>query len=152
MSAHYSQPLARLESVTPTFYKKKNMKRECLIVLSAVLAGCTTPMQRSPGFADAVQTSLERSEEISVPVISVQKDGSVWISERPISLADLAQLLEDPSMPNPPAVIIQGHPEAKNDDVRTVMEACCRLGIWRVKLRHMNNPDGTHSQTMDSTK
>ena len=113
------------------------MKILIAILMFALASGCATFRTRPLSFQQAVRASLFQAEGQTFALVSVQKDGSLLVGARPTTHAELESLLAVDVLPDPPALMVEGHPEANHADVRAVLDVCTKIGLWRVNFRAM---------------
>ena len=106
-----------------------------LLTLALVATGCASLHVKPCTFDQSVLESIEPQDDHHQVVVVVDKNGSITVAGRPTSLHELEGLCKVAGLPeNPPAAIIRGHREAKHADVRAVMDAITKAGIWRISL------------------
>lgn len=126
-----------------------------LAILCGVLGGCATLRTAKPvSFADAVRSSLEQSGKYTYVVVHVDADGTIRVAGRPTTLAELSTLpyVEGLTAEEKPAVIIQAPPDAKHADVRAVMDACSKAGIWRIAFRGLKKETQAQNKPPEATR
>lgn len=106
-----------------------------LLTLALVATGCASLCVKPCTFDQSVLESIEPQDDHHQVVVVVDKNGSITVAGRPTSLHELEGLCKVAGLPeNPPAAIIRGHREAKHADVRAVMDAITKAGIWRISF------------------
>ncbi len=106
-----------------------------LLTVALLVTGCASLHVKPRTFDQAVLESIEPQDDHHQVVVVVGKTGAVTVAGRPTSLSELESLCNISGLPeNPPAALIRGHREAKHADVRAVMDAITKAGIWRIRF------------------
>jgi biopolymer transport protein ExbD len=106
-----------------------------IVGTAMLLAGCATLKMSPPTFEQAVLSSINATDDRHQVVVVVDKDGAITVAGRPTTLEELERTRSVVGLPeNPPAALIRGHREAKHADVRAVLDALSRGGIWRISF------------------
>ena len=111
------------------------MKRIGIIMMCACLAGCATFHSKPLTFGDALRASLQDMGKERMVVLSIQKDGTILVANRPTTLAEIETIPSVEGLPTPPAILIRAHRETRHKDVRAVMDACTKAGIWKISFK-----------------
>jgi biopolymer transport protein ExbD len=124
------------------------MSRHVAIIVTAMLmAGCATMQVRPPSFEQAVLTSIDPADKRHQVVIQVDKDGGISVGGRPTALQELEGIRKVAGLPeDPPAVLIRANREAKHADIRAVMNAITKAGIWKITFAAIREDKETQNQ------
>jgi biopolymer transport protein ExbD len=118
-----------------------------LLTLALVVTGCASLRVKPCTFDQAVLESIEPQDGHHQVVVVVDKNGTITVAGRPASLHELEGLCNVAGLPeNPPAALIRGHREAKHADVRAVMDAITKAGIWRISFAAIKEPKESQNQ------
>jgi biopolymer transport protein ExbD len=119
------------------------MKKTGHIALLLLLTGCTTI--RKPAlvtFDDAVRASIEARGDGQVVVIVMEKEGTMSVGGRQITLDDIPAIRNVSGLPsNPPGILIRADPEALHKDVKACLDALSKAGIWRIAFWGVETDD-----------
>jgi biopolymer transport protein ExbD len=112
------------------------------LILCLVFAGCaTTPLKQAMSFDDAVLASLQSDPRFPV-VLTVEKDGSVFIAGRPTAKEELKAIISVKGLPEyPPSILIRAHPAAKRADLHAVMDELSKAGLWTINVVSLKEED-----------
>ena len=110
---------------------------------------CTTKMQDS-ALDDRVKLAMaphgqavEKKDPLEV-LVAVDERGQISISRTPLSEGMLVSILKkavaDSGGQVP--VVIRGDGNVKHTDVKRVMDACVRAGIWKIKFAALKERGG----------
>ncbi len=119
----------------PGYSERESMRLEWILLSLLTPLFASGAGTNELDFAQAVQSSLTPSGKHTNVVITVHKDGSTSIGARRTSLKELEGVAHVQGLPHPPAVMIDGHRQAKHSDIRAVMDALTKSGIWRINFR-----------------
>jgi biopolymer transport protein ExbD len=120
------------------------MKAIAIVLMCACLTGCATIQPKSLSFGDAVRTSLQDKGNPPLAVLVIQEDGSILVAGRPTTLAEIETIDTVKGLPESPGVLIEADRRTKHKDVRAVMDACTKAGIWRINFKAIK--EGTQNQ------
>ena len=69
--------------------------------------------------------------------VAVDKNGRISIARMPLTEGMLVRMLKKVAAdygPDNVPIIIRGDSKTKHGDIRTVMDACAKAGIWKIKI------------------
>lgn len=109
--------------------------------MAIFVVGCTTMQRRPISFAEAVRNSVETAAGRTNIVVVVRSDGALSLGGRPTTVVELEGIRNVSGLPeNPPSVTIRADRDARHADVRAVMDALTKAGIWRIKIAAIRMP------------
>jgi biopolymer transport protein ExbD len=118
-----------------------------LLALALLVTGCASLRVKPRTFDQAVFESIEPQGDHHQVVVVVNKNGSITVAGRPTSLQEVEGLCKVAGLPeNPPAALIRGHREARHADVRAVMDAITKSGIWRISFAAIKPKESQNQQ------
>jgi len=124
-----------------------------LLALTLAFTGCATFQTKSRTFEQAVHDSIPPGDEHQTVVIVVDKTGAVTVAGRPTSLEDIEGIRKVAGLTEtPPAALIRGHREAKHADVRAVMDALTKAGIWRINFAAIKETDESQNKPVEDIR
>jgi len=124
-----------------------------MLVLTLAFTGCATFQAKPRTFEQAVHDSIQPGDRHQTVVILVDKTGAITIAGRPTSLQEIEGIRGVAGTPDtPPAAIIRADRETRHADVRAVMDALTKAGVWRISFAAIKETDKSQNQPVEAIR